>query len=66
MSERRSMWSEVMMARGLAEAVCPDCGETNTKGRKHLIELNEQGSAYCNACGFSFQAIRPTVRAVNE
>lgn len=69
MSERSSMWSQVMLSRWLATAVCPNqptCDETNVKHRKPLIELNEQGRAYCNACGHMWTAPRPVVRAVNE
>jgi len=65
-TERISMWSQVMQSRYIADAVCPQCGETNRKGCKHLFEINEQGYVYCNACGLSYVAPRPTVRAVNE
>lgn len=69
MSERLSMWTQSQLSRWLATAVCPNqptCDETNVKHRQHLIELNENGCAYCNACGHMWDAPRPTVTPISE
>lgn len=68
MTERPSMWSQAMLTRYAAEAVCPnaDCGEMNLKTKKHLITVNELGAAECAKCGEEWTAPRPVVRAVNE
>ena len=30
---------------------CPRCGETNEGGRKPMVERDERGRVFCNACG---------------
>lgn len=60
------MWSLVQRANYLLAVKChnPQCGETNLRGRKPMIELNDEGSAYCNTCGTAWAAERPRVEAV--
>lgn len=66
MTTRPSMWSQVMMARYLDDAVCPECREMNTRTRKHMIDVNELGAAECAKCGAEWQAPRYVATAVNE
>lgn len=49
----KAMSSLVQRANYLLTVVCvnPQCQETNLKGRKPMIELNEDGMAYCSTCG---------------
>jgi hypothetical protein len=63
MSERPSMWSQMRRAIWLREAVCPECGEANIKGRTGLIELTDDG-AYCNNCGKSWPVGREKAEPV--
>lgn len=65
MSERPSMWSQMVRASMLKDAICPGCGETNRIGQKAMIELTDDGF-YCNTCGHPWESKRPRVQAVNE
>lgn len=37
-----------------ATLLCPHCLEQNRLGLKALIDLDEQGTAFCNACSYSW------------
>jgi Zn ribbon nucleic-acid-binding protein len=65
MSTRVSNWSEVTRRNWIAEAICPGCGETNLKGRKPAVELEENGMAYCSQCGHPWIATPPVVSPIN-
>lgn len=43
-------------ANWLKEAICPKCGESNTKLATNVIEVDEQGNAYCNNCSETWKA----------
>jgi len=60
------MLSLVQRANYLIDVKCvnPQCEETNLKGRKPMIELDEAGGAYCNTCGTSWSPFFPPHVAV--
>jgi hypothetical protein len=61
------MWSLVQRANFLISAKCASasCPETNLKGRKPMIELNERGTeAFCNSCGYSWDPHLPRPVAI--
>jgi transcription elongation factor Elf1 len=60
---RPSMYSQVVVARMLAAAVCPRCEAKNERNQKATIDLSGD-VAYCNACGETFRMARPTAEAV--
>ncbi len=59
MNARPSMLSLVQRANWLMTAVCPKCHETNLKGRKPPIELDERSQAWCSTCGADWPAELP-------
>lgn len=48
----------------LEKAACPNpcCDEENQPHKKQMIELNENGEAYCNKCGTSFRPDTDAIR----
>ena len=66
MSMRPSMLSLIQRANYLLNVKCenPQCQETNLKGRKPMIELNDEGTAYCNTCGTAWAPAWPAHEAV--
>ena len=64
MTDRPSMWSQVVKARWAHEVVCPKCGSLNLPGRKPTIELEDDGTASCAQCGHDWPASRPRAEPV--
>jgi hypothetical protein len=51
---RQSMfrqWSEAQKAQRLKNLECPTCKWKDLPNRKPLLDLIEDGTAYCNKCG---------------
>jgi hypothetical protein len=47
------------MRKLLATIRCPECGEQNQKNKKEMIELDANGTGYCNKCSHSWVADPP-------
>jgi len=64
MTERPATWSQVVRARWTATVRCPRCPAMNQPGQKPLLDLNDDGTVFCNVCGHFFPAERPKVTPV--
>ncbi len=52
--ERQSMfkqWSQNRKAELLKSLRCPTCGHQDLLNQKPMLDLTEDGTAYCNHCG---------------
>lgn len=64
MTDRPSMWSQVVLSRWIASARCPQCHVGNQPMRKRILELHEDNTVLCLNCGHWFEAKRPPVEPV--
>lgn len=44
-------YSQARKAALLASLVCPTCGHKDLQNQKPMLDLVEDGTAYCNSCG---------------
>lgn len=44
-------WSQARKERLLQSLECPTCGQKDLPEQKPLLDLIEDGTAYCNKCG---------------
>ena len=47
-------YSEERQRKILTTLICPNCHAQNRPNVKAMLELDEKGIAYCNACGVTF------------
>jgi len=67
-AERESNFRGWQRAQWLEKAVCPnrDCDEANEPHKKQMIELNEDGTAYCNKCSLSWRPDNGAIRGESK
>lgn len=44
-------WSQAKKRRLLASLECPTCHQKDLPNQKPMLDLVEDGTAYCNKCG---------------